>query len=170
MLAHRSSSIIVLSSLLCIIAGDCISGLQLLTRKYVSTNIFLFVSHFRPSPSTLKAIQKYYNDYQHSLESILENVNRHFMDSKLTSRGVPVFCCVIWPHIFPIAFHCLPCWQVIWNKEKIYPEPKHILEFISHFRQPEAVPIMSQNNQSIQKENLPISSFAIRYLTINLIQ
>lgn len=44
MLAYRSSSIIVLSSLLCIIVGDCISGLQLLTRKYVSTNIFLFLT------------------------------------------------------------------------------------------------------------------------------
>ena len=88
---------------------------------------------------------------------------------QVTPRGIPVFCCVVWLHIFATVFHCLPCWQVIWNKEKINLGPKHILEAITHSRYPEAASIMCQHNQSTQKENLSGSSFAFRYPTINLI-
>jgi hypothetical protein len=35
------------------------------------------------------------------------------------------FFLVIWHHNFFTAFPCLPCWQVIWNKEKINFGPKH---------------------------------------------
>lgn len=87
---------------------------------------------------------------------------------QVTPRGIPVFCCVVWLHIFATVFHCLPCWQVIWNKEKINLGPKHILEAITHSRYPEAASIMCQHNQSTQKENLSGSSFAFRYPTINL--
>lgn len=76
------------------------------------------------------------------------------MDSKLTVRGVAVFGCVNWLRVFPAAFYCLPCWQVIWNKEKINLGPKHILESITHLRLPEAASIMCQKKQSSQKKIL----------------
>lgn len=43
-------------------------------------------------------------------------MNSYFMDSKLTPRDIPVFCCVIWLHHILTVFHCLLCCKAKWNK------------------------------------------------------
>lgn len=70
----------------------CISGFQF-CRENLSP---YYMSHL--SLSSPEETQKHHFDHQHSLEWILENISSYFMDSKLTPRDIPVFCCVIWLH------------------------------------------------------------------------
>lgn len=150
---------------------DCL-GLHFWTLSFykkiqISTIIFIlfYFFIFCPSLSTLKEIQKHHTGLLYFEEWILENITITLWIQNWPRKAFQDF--VVLFGIFPAAFHCLPCWRVIKNKEKINLGPKHIPESVTRLGKPEAVPFMCQNNQSSQKENTSIHSIANKYLTIN---